>query len=110
MTTYCFRCRLCGATSTSPDRDAIPDHACPGVYARDYAAEGFGVGVGVRVSKTGTERDQADLFLPHARDYASSEDPTGAKGLTAWNEQHGPRPGNKKPKRPEMPLHSKGVL
>lgn len=106
MRTYCFKCRICGYRTEGYG----PAWHCESDMARDYAAENFGVGAGVRVSKTGTNRDQAKLFLPQAKDYAGPGDPDGSKGLRAWNESHGPKSGNTRPVRPEMPLHSKEVL
>ena len=44
-----------------------------------------------------------DLFLPTAKDLAGPGDPDGAKGIHAWNTEHDPKPGNKRPARPETP-------
>jgi hypothetical protein len=42
-----------------------------------------------------------DLFLPTAKEVAGPGDPDGSKGIREWNETHDPKPGNKRPMRPE---------
>lgn len=64
---------------------------------RDYGAEGVGLGSGVKVSRDGTVRDSAALFLPDNRDFAGPGDPDGNKGMREWREEHTPRDSNKKP-------------
>lgn len=90
MTTYCFKCRNCGDTWTS----AAAEYECfctqPDVV-RDYRAEGVGIGGGVKVSRDGTLRDQAELFLPTNRELAGPGDPDGTKGMREWRETHSPK-------------------
>lgn len=61
------------------------------LYIRDYRAESFGVGVGVRVSRDGTVRDQARLFLPGNDEFKGPDDPDGTKGAREWLESHQPK-------------------
>jgi hypothetical protein len=92
---YCFKCSVCGNRFESTDRET--SHC--GVQAvRDYHAEGVGIGSGVRVSRDGTLREQAELFLPTNRDFAGPDDPDGRKGAREWLETHAPKhPGGKNP-------------
>lgn len=98
--TYCFRCSSCGAGFTLPVRDA-GETVCPSCGAcciqRDYRAENVGVGSGVRVSRDGTKRDQARLFLPTNDDFKGPGDPDGVKGMRAWHDRFEPAKGNPRP-------------
>lgn len=58
---------------------------------RDYRAEGVGVGAGVRVSRDGTNLDQARLFLPDNSEFAGPGDPDGKKGAREWLDSHEPK-------------------
>ncbi len=103
--TYVFKCRTCGTGTTAFDR-AIPEHFCPDGEAdivRDYAAEGVGIGTGVRESRNEMHTSgYRDLFLPTADDMASADDPSGQKGLHEWAETHQPKPENTHPAWPVM--------
>ena len=55
---------------------------------RDWRAEGLVVGTGARVSRSGTVRDQARLFLPDNNEFAGPGDPDGKKGARKWLETH----------------------
>lgn len=92
MATYCFKCRDCGAALTGTDR-ALNDGAvhCTTPIVRDYRAEAVGIGAGVRVSRTGTQADQARGILPDNGDFAGPGDPDGTKGMKAWHEQFEPK-------------------
>lgn len=75
---------------------------------RDYRAEGVGfTGVAEfrRQREAGLDGDSgkrqlAETFLPTAEDMKGPDDPTGQKGLAKWNDEHGPKEGNKRPFRP----------
>lgn len=96
MATYCFKCRTCGAqfTGLTPG-DAgelnLPCASCGGPIARDYKAEGVGIGAGVRVSRDGTASEMRDLFLPTNDDLKGPGDPDGTKGMREWRENHQPK-------------------
>lgn len=98
--TYCFKCRACGYQLTHSSRE-VREVACAECGAtalvRDYRAEAVGVGSGVRVSRDGTVRDQAHLFLPDNNDFKGPGDPDGTKGMRKWHERYQPAPGNKNP-------------
>lgn len=64
---------------------------------RDWKAEGVGVGSGVRVSRDGTLRDQARLFLPDNDEFKGPGDPDGTKGMREWRETHSPHETNSQP-------------
>lgn len=105
-TVYCWRCRTCGASTTSNTNTEPPAHNCeagePRVR-RDYAAEGVGIGSGVRESRVEMTRSgYRDLFLPTAEDMATQDDPSGQKGLREWAETHAPKEDNKHPIWPVM--------
>lgn len=101
MKVYCFKCRHCGATYTSPDRvleglrsyGAPKDSCvvCDTTLVRDYKAEAVGVGTGVAMSRTGTVRDQAQLFLPSNDEFKGPGDPDGTKGAREWLDSHAPK-------------------
>lgn len=102
---YCFKCKDCGARGEST-RALTWCLECGGDnVVRDWKAEGVGIGTGVRVSRTGTDRDQRDLFLPSAKDYAGPGDPDGSKGIRNWNAEH-EHMGGGKPLRPDAPKES----
>lgn len=111
MASYVYRCEA-GHTFESPTYglSQCPEH--PYILKRDYRSEN----VGIAVARLRMEREEGgsgairDLFLPTAEEYKSPEDPDGSKGIREWNERHAPKPGNKAPMRPEMPLHSKEIL
>lgn len=99
---YCFICPECGYRVESTVRDPAPGCLSHDVFMRrDYQTERAGIGSGVRVSRDGTNRDQADIFLPTARELASPDDPDGSKGIKKWNDEHDPKPGNSAPVRPQ---------
>lgn len=58
---------------------------------RDYRAEAVGIGEGVRVSRTGTNIEQARLVLPNNGDFAGPGDPDGTKGMREWHDTHEPK-------------------
>ena len=102
MATYCFRCPLCGRKTETTSREPAP--TCTGPYkdddygrhfalemVRDFKAEGFGIGSGVRVSRDGTVAEQARLFLPDNSEFAGPGDPDGTKGAREWLETHQPK-------------------
>jgi hypothetical protein len=76
---------------------------------RDYKAEGVGFNGLAEMRKQREQgldglsgrKAQRDIFLPTAEDMRKPGDPTGQKGLRAWNERHEPRESNKAPLRPE---------
>lgn len=93
---------------TSTSREAPFCGSCGSFSVRrDYQAEAVGLGSGVKMSRDGTLGDQARMFLPEAKDFAKPGDPDGIKGLNNWNETHGPRPTNNKPRRPDRPPGSR---
>jgi len=49
------------------------------------------------VSRDGTVRDQAELFLPTNRELAGPGDPDGTKGMREWHERFEPRSDNPRP-------------
>ena len=87
--TYCFKCIVCGAPTEGQTRVA-PSH-CNSTMKRDYRAESVGVGSGVRVSRDGTNLDQARLFLPDNSEFAGPGDPDGKKGAREWLDTHQPK-------------------
>jgi predicted nucleic acid-binding Zn-ribbon protein len=101
--TYCFKCNACGAAFQLSDREAPGCYECGEPLTRDWRAENVGIGSGVRESKREmTTSGYRDLFLPTADDFASTDDPSGQKGLRNWAETHGPKEGNTRPVYPEM--------
>lgn len=98
--TYCYRCPSCEAQYQLPVRDA-GETVCASCGAccivRDYRAENVGIGTGVRVSRTGTVRDQANLFLPTNKDFRGPGDPDGTKGMRAWHDRFQPAADNPRP-------------
>ena len=68
---------------------------------RDYLGENAGID---RTSLTPDHVDRVrkhqKLFLPEAKDFAGPGDPDGIKGLKAWQDNHQPRPSNRKPAWP----------
>jgi hypothetical protein len=72
---------------------------------RDYRAEG----VTPNTAALARERGGQDIewfkqnFLPTADEFAGPGDPDGSKGLTKWNDEHGPKDSNKAPARPTVP-------
>ncbi len=64
---------------------------CDTDMGRDYRAESVGIGAGVRVSRTGTNLDQARLFLPDNSEFAGPGDPDGKKGAREWLDTHQPK-------------------
>lgn len=99
---YCFVCPLCSRRTEANVRDPAP--TCTGPYTdgsygnhfeqemrRDYAAEGVGIGSGVRVSRDGTVADQARLFLPDNDDFKGPGDPDGTRGAREWHEINQPK-------------------
>lgn len=94
MATYCFICTKCGTLATRGARIA-PD--CHGTMARDWRAENVGIGEGVRVSRTGTQADQARLILPDNAQFKGPGDPDGTKGMREWHEKFQPSADNPRP-------------
>lgn len=89
--TYCYTCRECGQTREVPGGAKLvfcTNDDTP--MRRDYRAEAVGLGTGVRVSREGTDRDRAELFLPSNRDLAGPGDPDGKKGAAEWLERFQP--------------------
>lgn len=84
MATYCYR-------DAEGNLFVSSEHGLP--FRRDYRAEAVGIGSGVRVSKSGTNREYAQKFLPTAADYAGPDDPDGSKGLRQWADEHQPKTG-----------------
>lgn len=94
--TYCFRCAN-GHRFELSTRDPAGCYECGEPLARDYRAEAVGVGSGVRVSRDGTLRDQARLFLPTNDEFKGPGDPDGTKGMRAWHDRFEPRADNPRP-------------
>jgi hypothetical protein len=69
---------------------------------RDYRAESFGLGHGVRVSRDGTELDQAKVFLPSPKEFAGPADPDGQRGLRHFYDTHQPKDPKGKHLRPGL--------
>ena len=90
MAVYCFKCKTCGAQWTSQEFGHICPDDRPDVV-RDYRAEAVGIGEGVRVSRTGTDRELASLFLPGNDEFVGPGDPDGKKGAREWLETHQPK-------------------
>ena len=107
--TYCFRCPECGARQETRAYDVVPwclqDHGRVGAapMQRDYRSENAAPAVTQlkREREAGGRSAVRDLFLPKAKDFESPSDPDGSKGIRQWNDEHGPREGNKAPLRPE---------
>lgn len=109
-TQYVFKCKTCYARYEALSPDAAGEtlllcDACGSFnIVRDYASEG----VGFQTLQLKRDRDSGgrkaarDLFLPTAKEMAGPNDPTGDKGLRAWNESHVPKSGNTKPLRPPV--------
>jgi hypothetical protein len=106
--TFCFKCSFCGYVVETPVRDPAPtcNHGMAPVCGedteipmdRDWKAEGVAVGRGVRVSRDGTMREQAQLFLPDNDEFKGPGDPDGTKGARQWLETHQPKePGGRNP-------------
>ena len=109
--TYVFRCDVCGERAEQSAREPVPwcIHRELAIVRpiepmrRDYRAEN----VAPQVVQLKREREAGgssavrDLFLPKAKDFESPSDPDGSKGIRQWNDEHGPREGNKNPLRPE---------
>lgn len=93
--TYCYKCPQCSFMLERSNRDPYDPDPCPacgsGTLRRDYRAESVGVGSGVRVSRTGTNLEQARLFLPDNREFAGPGDPDGKKGAREWLDTHQPK-------------------
>ncbi len=92
MLKFCFKCPSCESSLETKVKDPAP--VCPDcgiVMRRDYHTEGVGIGTGVKVSRTGTMRDQARLFLPDQNEFKSSDDPDGKRGARKWLEEHQPK-------------------
>lgn len=88
---FCYICPD-GHRIESPQRADRPLCVECGVPSRrDYHAEGVGLGTGVKVSRDGTMKDQADLFLPTNRELAGPGDPDGTKGMREWRERVTPK-------------------
>lgn len=101
MTTYCFKCPKCGATAEDTSSDSVmfcggPLHVNARLV-RDYRSEAVGVGAGVRVSRDGTQADQARLILPDNKDFKGPGDPDGTKGMRKWHSQFQPKADNPRP-------------
>jgi hypothetical protein len=106
LSTYCFVCRNCGLRFTANTRAPEIPYCCDEpVLARDYRGERVGIAVaGLRAEREqGGSSAVRDLFLPTADEMAGPGDPDGSKGIREWNETHDPKPGNKRPSRPEAP-------
>lgn len=106
MGVYCFKCPRCGQRAETSSRDVEPFcMACAdrtpndsGVFmVRDYRAEGVGLGSGVKVSRDGTNLDQARAFLPSNENFKGPGDPDGTKGMREWHERFEPRADNPRP-------------
>lgn len=99
MKTYCYLCPVCGEREAHQSDG--PEKVCcascmlkTGLWYdmhRDYRAEMVGIGSGVRVSRDGTSRDQAALFLPSNEDFKGPGDPDGSKGARRWLDDHAPK-------------------
>lgn len=104
MAVYLFKCSA-GHSFESPFNTTT---MCPSHFKtevnRDWRAEAVGIGSGVRVSRTGTDTYQRDLFLPSAADYKGPDDPDGSKGIKKWAEEHQPKEG--KALYPDIPRSS----
>lgn len=112
MAIYVFRCRNCD--TQFEQALLVPDPQCctEPMPRRDYRAEGVGFAVaGLKATRehNGTS-GMRELFLETAEEAAGPGDPDGAKAIDDWNERFEPAEGNKKPLRPERPLHSRKVL
>ncbi len=106
MATYVYTCSGCGQVTESFRHLDVPlRHACGGDIKRDYRAENVGVAVVnlQRERERGGSGAVRDLFLPTAKELAGPGDPDGAKAIREWNDTHDPKPGNKRPMRPESP-------
>jgi hypothetical protein len=94
---YCFRGTDCDETLEKHER-ATPVCSHGVDMRRDWKAEGVGIGTGVRVSRTGTDREMAQLFLPDNNEFAGPGDPDGKKGAREWLDTHQPKePGGHNP-------------
>lgn len=99
MTVYCYKCPRCGSyTEVSGGAAAVVCANDQEFMRRDYRAEAVGIGTGVRVSREGTDRERAELFLPSNRDLAGPGDPDGKKGAAEWLERF--EPATSKTKNP----------
>lgn len=103
---YLFRCRLCENRTSSFEQTTGACGRCGmDSMIRDYRAEG----VAPAIANLRRENGGQDLnwfkqnFLPTASEFAGPGDPDGSKGLTKWNDEHGPKDSNKAPARPEVP-------
>jgi hypothetical protein len=90
--TFCWTCRECENRTTTSSRDLVP--VCHGSMRRDWFLEGVGVGAGVRVSRDGSQREQAELFLPNNDEFAGPGDPDGTKGMREWHAAHRGKDGS----------------
>lgn len=108
MRKYCWKCPGCGHKTVLPEPeyerlvcyhpggpdgyDILSDNPMGGTdMVRDYKAEAVGVGTGVAMSRTGTARDQAQLFLPSNDEFKGPGDPDGTKGAREWLDSHAPK-------------------
>lgn len=102
MTTYCWKCLNCGYRDEGQVQFYCPvDNT---LMNRDYRAEnaGFAGVTALRKEREGNGREALrDLFLPTEAEMATSDDPTGQKGMQEWNERHVPAESNKQPLRPK---------
>ena len=114
MAVYVFECRNCGAPFESTNINTQQAVFCCTVPAlrRDYRAEGVGIAVaGLKAEREHNgQSGLRDLFLETAAEAANADDPDGSKAIEQWNENFAPAEGNKRPLRPERPLHSRKVL
>lgn len=90
MATYCYKCPECGNTYEARQYAGVIC-VCGEECNRDYRAESVGIGTGVRVSRTGTNLDQARLFLPGNEEFKGPGDPDGKKGAREWLDTHQPK-------------------
>lgn len=96
---YCFKCQMCGRKEqtngafplcTGPYDDHSFGEHMPQDMIRDYKAEDVGLGSGTRVSRDGTNLEQARLFLPGNDEFVGPGDPDGKKGAREWLDNHQP--------------------
>lgn len=87
--TYCYKCQNCGRKLELSFRTESFCSCVEGQpMVRDYRTEAVGAGAGVAMSRTGTVRDQARLFLPSNDDFKGPSDPDGTKGAREWLDTH----------------------
>jgi hypothetical protein len=113
MTQYVFRCRNCDTPFIADTRQPDMPYCCDEpTLVRDYRAEGVGFALKqLKVEREHNGREAIrDMFLETAAEAATPDDPDGSKAIEQWNETFTPAEGNKRPMRPERPLHSKKVF